>query len=122
MSAALRAGACLAHLGGGFLLWSSCFVALYALLSLGCEAGWGNWLRPVLLAAWVVHLAAIAGLLAWQWAARDGSSALAAPPSLRMPALALTAAALLATAWIGWPVLALPACAGGELQVAAPPA
>jgi len=122
MNAPLRAGSCLVHLGGGFLLWSSCFVALYGLLSLGCEAGWGAWQRPVLLAAWALHLAAVAALLAWQWTARNSSSRLAPPPALRVPALALTAAALLATVWIGWPVLALPACAGNELRLVVPPA
>lgn len=124
MSGPARTAACLAHLGGGFLLWSSCFVVLYALLSLGCEAGWGGWLRPVLAAAWALHLLAIAAVLALQWkmraAAGDGEP-LAPPRSLQGPALALTTAALLATAWIGWPVLALPACAGSELRVAAPP-
>lgn len=108
-----RPAASLAHVTGGFLLWSSCFVALYALLSLGCEAGWGGLLRAVLLATWAAHLAAIAALGAFQWRAlrRDRASL------LRVLALAASVAALFATAWIGWPVLALPPCIGGELAL-----
>lgn len=122
MSTPLRAAACLAHLGGGLLLWSSCFVALYALLSLGCEAGWGDLLRPALLATWALHLVVLAALLAWQWRGRPahaaGEGSPRVPSALRGVGLAVTAAALLATVWIGWPVLALPPCAGAELRAA----
>lgn len=113
MKAPSRAGACLLQLGGGFLLWSSCFVALYALLSLGCAGDWGAGTRPVLLAAWAVHLAAIAALLAWQ----RGAARHALPPPLHAVAITASVVALLATVWIGWPVLALPPCAGGELAL-----
>ncbi len=121
MNAALRAAACLVQLCGGFVLWSSCFVVLYALLSLGCEAGGGAWLRVVLGVAWLLHLAALGALLAWQWARRPGAGRPplpGLPPSLHRVALAASAAALLGTVWIGWPVLALPPCAGPELPAA----
>lgn len=113
MRPAPRAAASLAQLTGGFLLWSSCFVVLYALLSLGCEAGWTTGLRPSLVAAWGMHLAALALLLAWQWKTRKRPGA---PPGLRAVALAATLAALLGTVWIGWPTLALPPCASHELR------
>ncbi|KQP17880.1 hypothetical protein [Pseudorhodoferax sp. Leaf267] len=104
---------------GGLLLWASSFVALYALLSLGCQAGWqarpmplGNGLSVAMATAWLVHLLALAAL--WTWFARRW------PPHGLLPRLArtLTAIALVATVWTGWPVLALPPCAG--LATAAP--
>ena len=58
-------------LTGGWLVWSSCFVALYAVLSLGCELGWQH--RPLpgwhvlgyaLVSTWLLHLLAQAGLMA----------------------------------------------------------
>lgn len=121
-----RAAACLVHLAGGFVLWSSCFVVLYALLSLGCEAGGGAWLRPALVAAWGLHLGLLALLLALQWAWRPRRSGdapaarFAPPPALHRVALSATVVALIATVWIGWPVLAVPACEGSELRTAAP--
>jgi hypothetical protein len=108
-----RALAGLLHLGGGLLLWSSCFVVLYALLSLGCEAGWTHGLLPALWVAWAAHLAALGLLLAWQWKSRTSFAPL---PELRAVALAATLVALVATAWIGWPTLALPPCAGHGLR------
>lgn len=100
---------------GGLLLWASSFVVLYALLSLGCEAGWHtrplagtNLLTGVLVGAWLVHVLALATL--WKWLGgwpQDG-------PQPRL-ARVLAAVALAATVWTGWPVLALPPCAGQVL-------
>ena len=97
---------------GGLLLWASSFVVSYAGLSLGCEAGWHartmagiNLLTAALVAAWLAHLLALAAL--WKWLARwpqDGMQ--------RWLARVLTAVALAATVWTGWPLLALPPCAG----------
>lgn len=97
---------------GGLLLWASSFVVLYGGLSLGCEAGWhartlagANLLTLALGLAWLAHLLALAAL--WRWFGRW-------PRAGIQPWLArvLTAAALAATVWTGWPVLALPPCAG----------
>lgn len=99
----------------GLLLWASSFVTLYALLSLSCEAGWqtrplwaSNTLSLALILTWTGHLLALAALqvgIARRW-----------PCGGLLPLLArtLTAVALLATVWTGWPVLALPPCAGLE--------
>jgi hypothetical protein len=96
----------------GLLLWASSFVVSYAGLSLGCEAGWhartfagANLLTLALALAWAAHLLALAAL--WKWLRRwptDGMQ--------RWMARVLTAVALAATVWTGWPVLALPPCAG----------
>lgn len=52
-------------LGGGFILWSLAFVALYATSSIGCQLGWEqisvgpfNLLRLVLAAVWTAHVLA----------------------------------------------------------------
>ncbi len=100
-------------ISGAWLLWASCFVWLYAGLSLGCEAGWhtlpapgGNRLTLALAIAWVAHLLALGALLVWWTLRRPGAGLL--------PVLARTLSwiALAATLWIGWPVLTLPPCAG----------
>lgn len=103
----------LLRLSAGFLLWSSCFVTLYAGLSLGCEAGWQqrsfagiNVLTAALAIAWAVHLGFIAELLRRQWHWRLDTALLARV----VPVLLLVA--FVATVWIGWPVFVLPPCAG----------
>lgn len=97
----------------GLLLWASSFVVLYAGLTLGCEAGWHagrlaglNLLTGALALAWLVHLLALAAL--WRW-----FGGWAEP--LRRLARVLTAVAVAATVWTGWPLLALPPCAGQTL-------
>ncbi|RCW76081.1 hypothetical protein [Pseudorhodoferax soli] len=97
----------------GLLLWASSFVVLYAGLTLGCEAGWHagrlagfNLLTAALALAWLVHLLALAAL--WRW-----FGGWAEP--LRRLARVLTAVAVAATVWTGWPLLALPPCAGQML-------
>lgn len=95
------------------LVWASSFVVLYAGLTLGCEAGWHarrfgsiNLLTGALAAAWIAHLLALAALW-WcfgHWA-----------EPLRRLARVLTVVAAAATVWTGWPLLALPPCAGQSL-------
>jgi hypothetical protein len=94
----------------GFLVWSSCFVALYALSAVGCEWGWAavgagpvTVHRAVLLAVWILHLAAFAPLLLAVVAGQDGP--------WRSPAVAGATAALAATIWTGVPATVLSPCA-----------
>lgn len=96
----------------GLLLWASSFVVLYAGLSLGCEAGWHartlagiNLLTLALVAGWAAHLLALAAL--WWWLGRGSPDGLQ-----RWLSRVLTGVALAATVWTGWPLLALPPCAG----------
>lgn len=61
-------------LGAGFALWASAFVALYAMLSVGCRFGWDtvaldsvgglSLQRLQLVAIFLVHLAAGGALVA----------------------------------------------------------
>jgi hypothetical protein len=104
----------------GWIAWSSAFVLLYALLSLGCMFGWNegsiggaNRLTVLLAATWITHLIAIAALLALTWRvspqADDGGTG-----SRRFLAFATRlgyAASLVATAWLGFPILMLSPCA-----------
>lgn len=103
----------------GLLVWASSFVVLYAGLSLGCEAGWharrlagANLLTLALALAWAAHLLVLGAL--WRWLGRWPQADM-----LRWLARALTAIALAATVWTGWPLLALPPCAGQELAALA---
>jgi hypothetical protein len=40
----------------GFTIWAAAFVLLYALQALGCAFGWGEWHRPILIAAYLASL------------------------------------------------------------------
>lgn len=67
-----RSAANLLLLVSGLVIWSSAFVSLYALLSVGCAFGWEDrsvgpvsLQRAVLLAVWLAHLAAVGLLVAW---------------------------------------------------------
>lgn len=69
-----RSAANLLVLVAGLVIWSSAFVSLYALLSVGCAFGWEarsigpvSVQRAVLLAVWLGHLAVLALLVAWVW-------------------------------------------------------
>ncbi|WP_416355118.1 hypothetical protein ACLNGM_12175 [Aureimonas phyllosphaerae] len=69
-----RSAANLIVLVAGLVVWSSAFVALYALLSIGCAFGWEDrdigpisLQRAVLIGVWLLHLAILAGLVRWTW-------------------------------------------------------
>ena len=94
----------------GPVVWALCFIVLYGGLSLGCAAGWQDRsLRLALAAGWLLHLAAL-GLLALRLR-RQALAGPLEPEVLRPAAWLLCLASLAGTLWIGWPVLALPACA-----------
>ena len=105
----------------GFGIWGVTFNLLYGLQALGCAAGWDgahvgsvSMLRVALTGAYVLHLAAFGGLLAFQ------------VTLLRKPAegnvrrlleigLWLTIAATLASGFTAMPAVVLRACTGGPL-------
>lgn len=114
-------------LAAGFLLWHLALVLLYALFSIGCEAGWHrvqagplDLQRLVLLAVWLVHLAAIALFLRLAWRRRrrdrqaggDGcdGDAIEGDRFLGRLAVGLTAWALLSAIGLGLPLLGTTAC------------
>jgi hypothetical protein len=107
-----RAG--LIGLVAGLLVWSSAFVALYGLHAVGCGLGWHepgqflSLLRLVLVAVWVVHLAALAWLVAWYHRAAPGPER--GKAFLRLAAWTLALVGLGATLWTGAPVALLELC------------
>ncbi|MFC0240772.1 hypothetical protein [Rhodopseudomonas telluris] len=101
-------------IAAGFIIWALAFTLLYGGLSVGCAFGWqskmiagGNLLRVVLLAIWSVHLAALIGLLIYCVRLPRGD---ATPAFTRKVAIGSTAAALVATVWIGVAIPALSQC------------
>src|SRR5690625_1037229 len=100
----------------GYLVWSLCFVVLYSLLSVGCEAGWhqtrllGINLRSwLLVSSWLLHLAVGAWLLREVWKS-DPEATDRSGRFIRRVTLLLDVTAFGATIWIGLPVLGLPPC------------
>jgi hypothetical protein len=72
-----RSAANLLLLCAGLVIWSSAFVSLYAVLSIGCAFGWEavalgplSLQRAALIGIWLLHLAVIVGLGAWVRARR----------------------------------------------------
>ncbi|WP_349369139.1 hypothetical protein [Salinarimonas sp.] len=101
----------------GFLVWSAAFLVLYGLHALGCAWGWDaraagptSLLRLVLVAAWIGHLALLAGLAIPARRLARAAQAGDAPALLARTTLALTLAALVATLWTGLPTIAYPLC------------
>ncbi|WP_366555072.1 hypothetical protein [Aquibaculum sediminis] len=100
----------------GYLIWASCFVSLYTVLSLGCAlapnlpAGpFGlNVITLVLALVWLLHLAGFALLIQ---RTHSGHPEDEHAGFMRRVSLILHFSALAATLWVGLPVLFLPPCA-----------
>jgi hypothetical protein len=108
---ATRPALSLLGLLGGFVIWGSCFNALYALHATGCELLWpADRLRLLLIAVWLGHLALLAALLAWCERRRRAGGAADADGFLTQAASGLTAAALGATILTGLPAAVLSLC------------
>ena len=92
----------------GFVIWSLAFVGLYTLQALGCHLGWDTALhRAVLIGAYGVSLAVLAGLLTIQ-AITLRQRKLAT--TIERIGIGTTIAALAATAIIFAPTLMISAC------------
>lgn len=103
----------------GFIVWSSAFVALYALQGLGCALRWDalqtlgtNRLTLMLGALWLLHLALLAAL-GWfslrRWRPRPQQFQSVDNFLAAMTCLCV-ASALVATVYIGVPILFFPPC------------
>lgn len=117
----MRSGYGLLLAVGGLIVWSSAFVFLYSVLSLGCVYGWhrpelaGVGLLTILLAlVWLAHIAALVwlqwyGLSRWRRIRAEGENG----PALYLAALTALVAAvsLVGTVYLGTPVVILPPCA-----------
>lgn len=104
----------------GLIIMSSAFVFLYGGVGLGCALGWEtravfgtNLLTLILIGLWLLHLAAL-GALQWYalglWHNAAGPDA-AAARFLSATTCLVAAIGLIATVYIGFPVLVLPPCA-----------
>ena len=102
----------------GLILWSSGLVALYAVVSLGCESGihrqaflGTNALTALLLAVLLVHLAALAAL---QWSAlsrwRRERAETSSRAFLALVTCLVTAVGLAGVLVVGLPVVMVPPC------------
>jgi membrane protein implicated in regulation of membrane protease activity len=114
-------GRALLRLIAGLGVWASCFVLLYAGLSLGCSSSLAgrqfagmSLLSLLLTLIWIAHLAVLAVMLWRAWRDRHAPSPDAQPASTARFTGRLTwvlhGVALVATVVIGFPVLMLPAC------------
>ncbi|KJS36169.1 MAG: hypothetical protein VR70_14370 [Rhodospirillaceae bacterium BRH_c57] len=90
----------------GFLLWTSAFVALYAVFSLACVHDWPM-PRLLVVGAWLVHVAGHGALVAWtlRWWRVRPTDPTGSRPFLRLAAVTIAIAALGATVWTGLPVV-----------------
>ena len=114
-------GRVLLRLVAGLGVWASCFVLLYAGLSLGCasalagkQVGGVSVLSALLTVIWVAHLAALAVMFWRAWSNRHVLPTDVQPASTARFTGRLTwvlhGVALVATVVIGLPILMLPAC------------
>jgi hypothetical protein len=101
----------------GLIVWSSCLLLLYAVLSLACIlspllAG-GGWLNPLLGLIWLIHLTALLWLLRRgrrQWRAPLPEAQPGTEKMLRQLTLLLHGLGLIGTIFIGFPLVMFPAC------------
>ena len=101
----------------GYLVWSLCFVLLYSLLSVGCEAGWHqsrllgiNLLSWLLVGTWLLHVGAGVWLVR-EAGRREPELSSQSGHFIQRVTLLLHVTALAAMVWIGLPILGLPPCA-----------
>lgn len=102
----------------GWIVWSSAFVSLYGAQGLGCSLGWTsarigsmNALTLALALLWLAHLGLLAWLTsrAWRAVPRAGQSS-DIDGFVRFGNRISLAAAAVATAWLGFPILLLDPC------------
>jgi hypothetical protein len=102
----------------GLIVWSSAFVTLYAVLSVGCAADvhrlevlGANALTVLLLALFLAHLAGLGGLQWYSvslWRARKDPTR--SGGYLAVLTCVVTAASLFSMLFLGLPILMIPPC------------
>ncbi|HEY8260865.1 MAG TPA: hypothetical protein VIG55_06605 [Methylosinus sp.] len=119
MTTRAPSGAALFLLIAGFSIWASAFVWLYGALTIGCAFGWEHAmlgrisaLRLALALIWAAHVVATILLLAWtQRRARARTAGSKAFAGFVLPAAwGATLSAVVATIWIGAPLLETRLC------------
>jgi LytS/YehU family sensor histidine kinase len=102
----------------GLIVWSSAFVALYVVLSVGCAAGMhrlellgANALTVLLLAVFAAHLAGLGGL---QWYSltvwRAHKNPTRSTGYLALLTCVITAVSIFSMLFLGLPILMVPPC------------
>ncbi len=101
----------------GLIIWSICFVVLYAALSLGCAAGLHEWslfgvraLNVILGCLWLVHFGLLGSAFLVLWRTQRQAQAASERFLVRLTCMLIVVGSA-ATLWVGFPVLLLPACA-----------
>jgi hypothetical protein len=104
----------------GWIVWSSAFVTLYGLLSIGCVYGWNdarfgpvNLLSAMLALLWLAHLALLLWLAidAFRTRPGEGEDRSGARSLLGFASRVGYVAAFVGTLWLGFPILLLQPCA-----------
>lgn len=101
----------------GLIIWSICFVVLYAALSLGCAVGLHGWnlfgargLNLILACLWLVHFGLLASAFFLLWRTRRQAETATERFLVRLTCM-LIIVGTVGTLWVGFPVLLLPPCA-----------
>jgi len=101
----------------GLIIWSICFVVLYAALSLGCSVGLHDWnllggrgLNVILGGLWLVHFGLLASAFFVLSRTRRQAQTASERFLVRLTCM-LIVVGVAATLWVGFPVLLLPPCA-----------
>ena len=90
----------------GFGVWALAFVALYGVHGFACASGWNSdTARLVMGGVWLAALVAVLLFMRLLIRARDSGK-----PFPRTAGLTLAIGAVVATIWLGVPVLVLPTC------------
>jgi LytS/YehU family sensor histidine kinase len=102
----------------GLIVWSSAFVTLYAVLSVGCAAGvhrldllGANALTVLLLAVFMAHLTGLGGLQWYSmtlWRARKDPTR--SSGYLAVLTCVITAVSIFSLLFLGLPILMVPPC------------
>ncbi len=101
----------------GLIIWASAFVFLYAIQAIGCAAGWNlgqlggfNQLTVILMLVWIAHIVPLLVLVPQQFRTAKMGGADRQESFLHWLAFLMTLVGLVATLWVGFPLMMLPAC------------
>ena len=101
----------------GLIVWASAFVFLYALQAIGCAVGWNhgslggfNQLTVILMFAWIAHIVPLLVLVPQQFRSAKAGGGGGQESFLLWLAFLMTLVGLVATLWVGFPLMILPPC------------
>jgi hypothetical protein len=101
----------------GLIIWASAFVFLYAIQAIGCAVGWNrgalggfNQLTVILMFVWIAHIVPLLVLVPQQFRSAKSGGQGAQAGFLLWLAFLMTLVGLVATLWVGFPLMVLPPC------------